>query len=784
MPDHLLLPERISVPSRRQGGGGGGTPPRNPRRHGGDLERQLQRAVVVGREIRIVEGIDPGLVFKIHAVAGARLDDNDWRRRGLTLLGDTEDWTYFVLSSQDEPTQLTSELGEYGQGADEEGGDAPLKSFFNALQDIQPYDREDRRSPDLPGDLAAETEPLVVDVVLWPSADYAEAGRRLGQVRRVIEAFEGEQIAFDDRPRFTILRARLSGEGVEALLGLSVVERVRLPPTPYIEPSDWTQLGAADLELVAQAGVPIGVIDDGIADGHPLLADGGVGSRRAFPAEHAWGPPGHHGTMVAGLAAFGEFEGPLRSGEAFVRRSVIHEARVLEPVPEFPDRTRFAPATTPHQAVENAIRTLHDDEGVRVFNMSVTDSIAYSGPHVGLWTESLDSVIRELDIVVVIAAGNRAAQVLRAQMDTGEHAWTDYPGYLLAPEGRVAEPAPAALALTAGSLARFDAPQTPTGATRVGDRAIAEANEISPFSRTGPGAFKGTKPDVIDFGGNWVFNDSDQLETENVGVGALSIALEPGGRLFRVSSGTSFSAPRIARLAADLWAAYPEASANLIRALIGVATRVPGPVSAQFPGATERLRAVGYGRPTVDLARESGGPRVVMYFDGVMPTDTVSIHPVPVPPSLVRGRAARRIAVSLAFDPPVRRQRREYLAGTMRFDLLRNVSPEEVRERYERQRPQRVDLHIDRRRLGLKPGTRHVENSTLQVRWVNPRLLNADDGDAYYLAVTHQAAPWAEPGDQRYALAVELAEEERENVDLYAEVQQQVRIPARVRVRA
>src|SRR4051812_42819124 len=98
MPDHLLLPERISVPSRRQGGGGGGTPPRNPRRHGGDLERQLQRAVAVGREIRVVEGIDPGLVFKMHAVSGARLDDDDWRRRGLTLLGDTEDWTYFVLS--------------------------------------------------------------------------------------------------------------------------------------------------------------------------------------------------------------------------------------------------------------------------------------------------------------------------------------------------------------------------------------------------------------------------------------------------------------------------------------------------------------------------------------------------------------------------------------------------------------------------------------------------------------------------------------------------------------
>jgi hypothetical protein len=69
------------------------------------------------------------------------------------------------------------------------------------------------------------------------------------------------------------------------------------------------------------------------------------------------------------------------------------------------------------------------------------------------------------------------------------------------------------------------------------------------------------------------------------------------------------------------------------------------------------------------------------------------------------------------------------------------------------------------------------------VRHVARKLLNPDDGDVYYLAVTHQAAPWAEPGEQRYAVAVELVEEERQDVDLYVEVLQQVRIPARVRVR-
>ena len=782
MPDHLLLPDRVAVPTRRQGGGGGAAPSRNPRTHGGDLERQLQRAVTVGREIRVVEGIDPGLVFKIQAIPGARLDDADWRRRGLTLLGDTEDWTYFVLSSEDIPGQLQAELARYSEGEDREGGVAPLKTFFNALEDIRPYSRDDRRSPDLPAELDALTRPLVVDVVVWPSANFPEAGRRLAQARLVVARFDGEVLAADDRPRFTVLRASISGEGVEALLGLSVVERVRLPPTPYVEPSEWTELSAEDLDVQAADSEPIGIIDDGIADGHPLFGGGGVASVRAFPAEHDWGPPGYHGTMVAGLAAFGEFERPLRAGEVFERRSAVHQARVLEPDPDFPDRTRFAPSTTPHQAIEDAIRTLHHEENVRVFNLSITDSLSYSGPHVGLWTESLDSLIRELGIVVVVATGNRIVSP-SGVIDTGQNAWSDYPHYVLAPGGRVAEPAPAALALTAGSLARFDAPQTPRGEARVGDRAIAAVNEISPFSRSGPGAHKGTKPDVVEYGGNWVLNDIDLIETDNYGVGVVSIAMETRGRLFRVSSGTSFSAPRVARLVADLWPAYPEASANLIRALVGISSRVPDPARQQFPHDADRLRAVGYGRPTRSLAESSSGPRVVMYFDGSMATDTVSIHPVPIPPSFVRGRAARRIGVSLAFDPPVRRQRREYLAGTMSFDLLRNVLPEEIRQRYQRQGAERVELYADRRRVNLKPGTRHVENSTLQVRFTSPRLLNADDGDVYYLVVTHQAAPWAEPGDQRYALAVELAEEEREELDLYVEVQERVRIPARARVR-
>lgn len=781
MAEHLLLPERIALASRRQGtAGGSGSPERNPRRHGRRLEREVQEAVATARPVTVIEGVDPGLVFKVRA--SGRITDETWGHRGVALLGDTDDWTYFVLSEDEVPGRLVAELRRYTAGPDEMGGRAPLQTFFNAVEDIQPYGPEDRRTPTLPDNLRDLGEPILVDAVAWPSPTPQEAQRRLRNIRRVVAFYGGREIASDARARFTVLRARLSGEGVEGLLHLPVVEKLRTPPMPFIEPSDWWGRRADDIEVVEEEAEPIAIIDDGIADGHPLLT-GAVASRRAFPAGHAWSAIGPHGTMVAGLAAYGDFEGPLRSHAPLVRRGVVHEARVLEPHPSLPHRTRFAPDITEHQAVEDAIETLHREEGVRVFSMSINDPDSYSGPHVSLFTERIDELIHEHGVIVVLSAGNHGVEQLSATMDSGDHAQAGYPTYALHEKARVAEPAPAALAVTVGSLARSDAPQTPTGTTRVGDQAIAGRDQLSPFSRTGPGAFRGVKPDMVDFGGNWVVNDTGLLETENVGVGVISLGINESGRLFTVSSGTSFAAPRVARVAADIWTSYPDASANLVRALLAVSARVPAAVATQFSDDAARLRAVGYGRPIRDLALQSGGNRVVMYFDGEMQTDTVAIHPVPIPPSFTRGRATRRIAVSLAFDPPVRRQRREYLAGEMSFDLLRNVTPQAVRQRYGRQAEDRIDLFTDRRRLGLAPGSTRTANSTLQLRHFIPRELNPDDGDVYYLAVKHRPAAWASPGTQRYAVAVELVEEQRQDIDLYAEVQQRVQVPARVRIR-
>lgn len=526
----------------------------------------------------------------------------------------------------------------------------------------------------------------------------------------------------------------------------------------------------------------------------PLL-DGLVASvTEVGPAGYLWPAQGHHGSQVVGRVLFPELHEELRAHAPITAVGQVHVARVLEPSPHDPRYTRFPGGELgepPHLVVDRAIRLLHERHGVRVFNLSFGYRDAYDATHVGELTEVLDDLARELNVVIVVPTGNAPVDH-QGRMLSGHHAHADYPGYLIDPKHRLAEPAPAALALTVGAIAHSDAPMERTP-PRIGDRAIAGVGDLSPFSRTGPGigphAARCNKPDLVHEGGNWVLNDTGQLVQDDAGVAIISTALDASGRLFRACCGTSFAAPAVARCAADVVHAYPHASANLVRALVAISAQDP-PGAQLISDLVKRRRLYGAGVPASDRATGSGPRRVTMTFDGDMAVDTVVIHPLPVPRAFATGKSeTRRISVSLAFDPPVRRQRREYLAGTMQFDLYRAIDADELAEIVARQDPDDPQPMVKGRRRvkKLEPGVDSSRYATLQTRVWTPKLLKVDDGDTYFLVVTHRRQTWARNGDyerQRYALAVTLEDHSLVKLDLYASVTQQVQTAVRARIRA
>jgi subtilisin family serine protease len=721
-------------------------------------------------------------VFKIKA--STRLDVNP---RGLSLLGDTVDWIYFVVPTDLEATKLHQQLALYESGS----GPPVVVDFFGKIDSIGPYGTEDRRGRTLPPPGFDDTK--IVDVVLWASPDPATAAQRLDDVDRVLAAFNGQLLASDRRAATTMARVQVTSAGLEALLDLMVVEKVHSPVAPFLEPSDWLQADANALVAEAPLDVVVGVIDDGASAAHPLLA-GLIVDQVSIPDGRSWAKPSTHGTMVAGLAAYGDFEVALRDGGRLPAPAHLAIARVLEPDPDRPDRTRFPSSEPDHVVLEQAIRHLAG-LGVRIINLSITDPDAYSGPHVSLWTETVDRLTRELDLVIVVAAGNRALPV-DGEIREGVHVHHSYPTYLHDDEARLAEPSVAANAITVGSLSRSAASAQPDGRTLIDDRAIAGEHEVSPFSRTGPG-INGTyqagavKPEFVHYGGNAVWNGLNRIETKNVGAAIVSTAQSPSGRLFSVSSGTSFAAPRVARTAAAILTERPDASANLIRALLGISARTPGD-TRQFPDEAQHLRAVGYGLPNEARATTSEQSRVVMLHEGTIATNTAVIHPIPIPEEFARGKADRTIRIAIAHDPPVRRQRREYTGAHLGLDLYRALSADDVEDIARKQIRGRVREKPRNRTLKtLAPGVQTCGASTLQVRtWDAPSAnsFKIDDGDVYYLVVKHYVEAWAtkldEPYDeQAYALVVEIEDRERSTIDLYATLQAQIQHINALRIR-
>ena len=635
------------------------------------------------------------------------------RGEELEVLAENEEWTYFVLVDESARVRFLETLQRYGsaQSQVDFAGTKSLYDTITTIDAIEPYGPDDRLDPQL---LDVTEYPIEVVIRVWPSATRQEARRRLETVRRIIASDQGsELLSEDDDPEASIIVSSLSQRGLDLLSRTSVVERLTEPFHMTISAQQVAEYSGPD-EPASPTGALIGVLDDGLVQTNALL-DGVVEDGGSFPASKtSWQPPSEHGVSVASLAAFFDFEDAVRGLRSLPNPHPVVVARVVEPDPTRPNSVRAPAGTIFEQSIETAIRSVAA-RGARVVNMSINQE---HGPQAGELpsplTFTLDRLVSELDIVLVVSAGNIAGSDIYGGHILGMHVSADYPQYLSDTRAAIAHPGGAANAITVGSIAHYQDPSTPNY------QGIAAPDHPSPFTRTGAGrpSPRPPKPDLAHWGGNWAWNS--HLRTVHIGDPAITSIvasrdgnpdLEPG------HNGTSFAAPRVAHLAAEVLTEYPTATANLVRALLALSADLPA-----SPPADAR-RFVGWGRPSREGAVESGGNRAVMVADSELACDTTEIHRIPIPPEYATGRSRRRIRIAVAFDPPVRRERREYTAGTMSLALVRAVDEGKALEIFRRQptpQQRRADstldhhpLPQDRRRLKLTPSTNDLGRSTL-----------------------------------------------------------------------
>ena len=789
MPDHLLLSEPHRVDSRRTSGGPSGRPPVSRAYHGGELARHLDSVDELAEE---AGEIDTDFIIKL---SGTTRLAPPYRRWKLVQLGEGPDWSYFVLASSEARDTLRQLFNDYAASGDDGEGWEHAQSWSNFVRDLtrlEFYGPDDRFHPSL-NDLTFERLELL-DLSIWPSESAIEAQRRIGVVQQLVtdsaERVDNiRTVATDSRPQTTMMRIRADRELLDRLLRTSVIELIRQPIRPRITIPDLFR--DIDIRGSDAKGSPVGIIDDGVITANRYLGDVVVSSS-SFPEDYAFGPPGDHGTAVAGLAAYGDFEKSIVNGTPLPSPHPVVHARVLEP--DGMGRTRFAPTQLHHVTIADALRWLVEENDVRVIVASISDPYAYDGPLVDEWTQVVDQLARELNVVVVVPTGNTVKPFNETMPCGCCHALNDYPRYLEHPEARLASPGIGSIVVTVGSVAPNGAPG--------GDPArlpIAGPGMPSPFTRVGPGPGRtrdgARKPEFVAVGGNWSYDQTmHNIDDKDPSTNVISTTRPDGRRQLAVFSGTSFSAPRIAHAFAAIADRYPDSSANMLRALAAIGARRSGAMDLSFEELSPLDLGV-YGSINVERAIASGGARVVLMHDGEMATDSVTIHRIPMPQRFLEGSTPRTIRVALAYDPPVRRQRREYIAGSMTFDLVRGSSLKELEESYRRQ-PTRSEseksgvprFDLPAGRLALSPGVSQFYNNTLICRRFRTATDWDEDAQDYFVVVVHQRSSWspaqkASYTEQRYALAVEMYDEVRADLNLYAMVRARLRGQARVRTR-
>ena len=210
--------------------------------------------------------------------------------------------------------------------------------------------------------------------------------------------------------------------------------------------------------------------------------------------------------------------------------------------------------------------------------------------------------------------------------------------------------------------------------------------------------------------------------------------------LLTSATGTSMAAPRIAYKAALLLRALPDASANLIRALLGLSAGHP-PEAIQVLstlGDNAVRHCLGYGVPNLSRALNFEEARVVMFADRQeLPLDQFALYRVPLPKDFQLTKGKRHIRVSLAFDPPVRHSRIEYLGLRVNYHLLRGMTSDAIVEHFRHRNKDEAPFEDlpSTAKCSLAPSRDVRGTSTLQCSTFKMARNIGGYGDEYYLAV-------------------------------------------------
>ena len=801
VPDHLQIARIQRPPVRRRKVRV--YVPRNPRyQHQGHASKLRQDAAASLDALKTrraqATDFDPKLMLRFEL--NRRIPDAEWRPAGLTLLDSSDKHAAVVFAARSDLDRFKRRLNEYAAGPRERPEDKPAsegqddelaalhEAFFDAIDGFRPPEPQDRISERLALQLdASPDDTREFDVELWFHSDAGVREDWLAEVRERVDALNGEWVDSYIGARSAVLLARVRGDRKVAhgIAELDQVSTLDALATPALEPDELTRLQDIenlpdDIPSPPDDAPVVGLIDTGIRTGHPLLRPAVVDTIALDPTFGDQDEDAHgHGTMVAGRMLFGDVLNAVRSNEV-QGRFWLASVRVLDHDGR-PPMGRSWIAT-----IAEAIRYLAEELDCRVINLSFGDADSpYTGGKSTPLAAELDTLARRYRLLLVISAGNIAAQTLIPSAQI----LADWPRYLIDAGHQILDPAQAAIALTVGAVVDGDGLSTPSAGTSLGRSAVAAAPGPAPYTRHGPGVRDAIKPELVAQGGNWVFDQGTGALISDEAVEIVSTSARFPDALFGTSVGTSLAAPEVTHLAGLTQSVYPSLSANALRALLAQSAIHETPLAERFSvfgGAEEStLHALcGYGTPNLERAATSTDNRVVLYSEDEVRPDAFHVYRLPMTECFTTVPGPRSLTVALAFDPPVRHRRFDYLAYQMDFLVVRGIELADLFEIAAAGIEDPEAGKLGEYEVKLRPTRTTRSRGTLQVgRLCVSQRPHKKFHDDWYIVV-RSLNKWmkTDAPPQPYALTATLEVERGEH--LYAEIQAEVRLELEARLQA
>lgn len=725
---------------------------------------------------------NPNLIFKI--VLNDKENEDSFRKElsisNIQILSPSPDKSgYWVAFSEENDLHtFKARINKYASGV----------AKYDTLNGISSFDfipRDDKIGHRLKSIVTQQNEKIYIDVELWRMPK-----QQLDQFVCDIEKIAKKQdCRLTDKlikRNFCLLRFYANREIIEILLDCNEVSLVELPPKPYIDYS-YLQEDIENLPVMNELtsnSAAIAVLDSGIVSNHPLF-DGAVIDELPDTYGVISDDTGH-GTKVAGIALYGDIKNCIDE-RLFRQKLWIVSAKIM-----FDDgsgQPKYDPEKLLEHQLQDVVEEIRNNyPNCRVFNLSLgnADNKVFELRKQYNLAVLLDELSKEYDVIFTVSTGNNNASI------------DDYPTYFFenSPNYKIIDPASAALAITVGSISHE------VGAHQkdvtMGDLFYipAKRNYPSPFTCIGPGFNGMIKPEFVEYGGNIITNRYAPANNIAAKVLSLNRNFATDGKLFTTDIGTSMACPKVANQLATIINKYPDKSNNMIKALLLSSAKIPNERPAEYNGITKEtsdkkfmplLNVYGFGLPSINEALESGNDKVLLLHENRIELNRVQLYSIMLPSILFTTKGRRTISVTLVYDPPVNKNRIDYLACKMGFTLFRNVDIETVRKAYkmiqieEGQELDDMEKKITLTQVKLQPG------STLRNKGVHQKgttyfdKLQWESEKPLILAIVCQNKHIINQDEylQDYAVIVKI--EHEGNQELYSQIRlkNQVRVQVR-----